>query len=37
LIDLKLVLEQKIKEIDCEIKEVRRTAAISPTPEENLS
>lgn len=35
--DLKLGLEQKIKEIDREIKEVRRTAAISPTLEEKLS
>lgn len=35
--DLKLGLEQKIKEIDREIKEVRRTAATSPTLEEKLS
>lgn len=35
--DLKLGLEQQIKEIDREIKEVRRTAAISPTLEEKLS
>ncbi|MCP5425342.1 MAG: DEAD/DEAH box helicase family protein [Gammaproteobacteria bacterium] len=35
--DLKLGLEQEIKEIDREIKEVRRTAAISPTLEEKLS
>jgi len=35
--DLKLGLEQEIKEIDCEIKEVRRTAATSPTLEEKLS
>lgn len=35
--DLKLGLEQAIKEIDREIKEVRRTAAISPTLEEKLS
>ncbi|WP_449370472.1 SNF2-related protein [Thiomonas sp.] len=35
--DLKLGLEQDIKEIDREIKEVRRTAAISPTLEEKLS
>ncbi|MFZ5723350.1 MAG: SNF2-related protein [Pseudomonadota bacterium] len=34
--DLKLGLEQEIKEIDREIKEVRRTAAISPTLEEKL-
>lgn len=30
-------LEQEIKGIDVEIKEVRRTAAISPTLEEKLS
>ncbi|CAK7008073.1 SNF2-related protein [Saezia sanguinis] len=35
--DLKLGLEQEIKEIDREIKEVRRTAAMSPTLEEKLS
>ncbi|MCL2307960.1 MAG: SNF2-related protein [Proteobacteria bacterium] len=35
--DLKLGLEQEIKEVDREIKEVRRTAAISPTLEEKLS
>jgi superfamily II DNA or RNA helicase len=35
--DLKLGLEQEIKEIDREIKEVRRTAAIAPTLEEKLS
>ena len=35
--DLKLGLEQEIKEIDREIKEVRRTAAASPTLEEKLS
>ena len=35
--DLKLGLEQEIKAIDREIKEVRRTAAISPTLEEKLS
>lgn len=34
--DLKLGLEQEIKEIDREIKEVRRTAAISPTLDEKL-
>ena len=34
--DLKLGLEQEIKAIDAEIKEVRRTAAISPTLEEKL-
>jgi superfamily II DNA or RNA helicase len=34
--DLKLGLEQEIKEIDREIKEVRRTAATSPTLEEKL-
>ncbi|MFD2838879.1 hypothetical protein ACFS3C_26860 [Azotobacter vinelandii] len=32
--DLKLGLEQEIKAIDGEIKEVRRTAAASPTLEE---
>ncbi|WP_329953843.1 SNF2-related protein [Stenotrophomonas pavanii] len=35
--DLKLGLEQEIKEIDREIKEVRRTAATSPRLEEKLS
>jgi hypothetical protein len=35
--DLKLGLEQEIKGIDFEIKEVRRTAAISPALEEKLS
>jgi hypothetical protein len=35
--DLKLGLEQEIKGIDFEIKEVRRTAAISPTLDEKLS
>lgn len=35
--DLKVGLEQEIKEIDREIKEVRRTAATSPTLEEKLS
>lgn len=35
--DLKLGHEQEIKEIDREIKEVRRTAATSPTLEEKLS
>ena len=35
--DLKLGLEQEIKESDREIKEVRRTAATSPTLEEKLS
>jgi ERCC4-related helicase len=35
--DLKLGLEQDIKEVDREIKEVRRTAAISPTLDEKLS
>jgi len=35
--DLKLGLEQEIKEIDREIKETRRTAAISPTLEEKLT
>ena len=35
--DLKLGLEQEIKEIDRQIKEVRRTAAISPTLEEKLA
>lgn len=34
--DLKLGLEQQIKEIDREIKEVRRTAAMSPTLDEKL-
>lgn len=35
--DLKLGLEHEIKEIDREIKDVRRTAATSPTLEEKLS
>jgi hypothetical protein len=35
--DLKLGLEQEIKDIDAEIKEVRRTAATSPTLEEKLA
>ncbi|MDO9225503.1 MAG: SNF2-related protein [Pseudomonadota bacterium] len=35
--DLKLGLEQEIKVVDVEIKEVRRTAAISPTLEEKLA
>ncbi len=35
--DLKLGLEQEIKEIDREIKEVRRTAATSPTLQEKLA
>ena len=35
--DLKLGLEQEIKAIDSEIKEVRRTAAVSPTLEEKLA
>ncbi len=35
--DLKLGLEQEIKAIDRDIKEVRRSAAISPTLEEKLS
>lgn len=35
--DLKLGLEQEIKEIDRDIKEVRRTAATSPTLEAKLS
>ena len=30
-------MEQEIKEVDREIKEVRRTAAISPTLEEKIS
>lgn len=34
--DLKLGLEQEIKDIDREIKEVRRTAAIAPTLDEKL-
>ncbi|MDA8383275.1 MAG: SNF2-related protein [Betaproteobacteria bacterium] len=34
--DLKVGLEQEIKEIDREIKEVRRTAATSPTLDEKL-
>ncbi|WP_198140762.1 SNF2-related protein [Nitrosospira sp. NpAV] len=34
--DLKLGLEQEIKETDREIKEVRRTAAVSPTLDEKL-
>lgn len=35
--DLKLGLEQEIKSIDIQIKEVRRTAATSPTLEEKLA
>jgi hypothetical protein len=35
--DLKLGLEQEIKAIDGEIKDVRRTAAVSPTLEEKLA
>ncbi|HFD88030.1 MAG TPA: DEAD/DEAH box helicase, partial [Gammaproteobacteria bacterium] len=35
--DLKVGLEQEIKEIDRQIKEVRRTAATAPTLEEKLS
>jgi ERCC4-related helicase len=35
--DLKLGLEQDIKEVDREIKEMRRTAAVSPTLEEKLA
>jgi len=35
--DLKLGLEQEIKAIDVEIREVRRTAATSPTLEEKLA
>ncbi|MES2771415.1 MAG: DEAD/DEAH box helicase, partial [Pseudomonadota bacterium] len=35
--DLKLGLEQEIKEIDRQIKEVRRTAAIAPMLEEKLN
>lgn len=35
--DLKLGLEQEIKDIDREIKEVRRTAATLPTLEEKLA
>lgn len=35
--DLKLGVEQEIKEVDREIKEVRRTATSSPTLEEKLS
>lgn len=35
--DLKLGLEQEIKDIDRQIKEVRSTAAIAPTLEEKLS
>ncbi|MEN8132260.1 MAG: SNF2-related protein [Pseudomonadota bacterium] len=35
--DLKVGLEQEIKEIDREIKEVRRTAAAAPTLEEKLN
>ena len=34
--DLKLGLEQQITDIDREIKEVRRTAAIAPTLDEKL-
>ncbi len=35
--DLKLGLEQEIKDIDRDIKEVRRSAAVSPTLEEKLA
>jgi ERCC4-related helicase len=35
--DLKLGLEQEIKEIDKEVKEIRRTAAVAPTLEEKLT
>lgn len=35
--DLKLGLEQEIKEIDREIKDIRRAAAVSPTLEEKLA
>ena len=35
--DLKMGLEQEIKAIDAEIKEVRKTAAVSPTLEEKLA
>ena len=35
--DLKLGLEQQIKTIDTEIKEVRRSAAVAPTLEEKLA
>ncbi len=35
--DLKLGIEQEIKELDRQIKEVRRTAAVAPTLEEKLS
>ncbi len=35
--DLKLRIEQDIKELDRQIKEVRRTAAVAPTLEEKLS
>jgi len=35
--DLKVGLEQEIKEIDRQIKEVRRTAATAPTLEEKLN
>jgi len=35
--DLKLGLEQEIKAIDVEVKQIRRTAAISPTLEEKLT
>jgi F0F1-type ATP synthase membrane subunit b/b' len=35
--DLKLGIEQEIKEIDRQIKEVRRTAASAPTLEEKLA
>jgi hypothetical protein len=34
--DLKVGLEQEIKEIDRQIKEVRRTATVAPTLEEKL-
>ncbi|MEZ5477578.1 MAG: helicase-related protein [Thiolinea sp.] len=35
--DLKIGLEQEIKDIDREIKEVRRTAAVAPTLDENFT
>jgi hypothetical protein len=35
--DLKLGIEQEIKELDRQIKEVRRIAAVAPTLEEKLS
>ena len=34
--DLKVSLEQEIKDIDCQIKEVRRAASAAPTLEEKL-